>query len=129
MRKSPDQALHDRIMILCQNLGYEVYNYLPDSKAPYPFCFVGEIFETDRRTKFNRFGDYQVNVHIYTDDPMRNRRVVVDMRSAIKNEFYKLKRTDGYQVLNHHTTGRVLPDNSTGTPLLHGILTCEATLN
>ncbi|WP_148417211.1 hypothetical protein [Oceanobacillus jeddahense] len=60
---------------------------------------------------------------------MRNRRVVVDMRSAIKNEFYKLKRTDGYQVLNHHTTGRVLPDNSTGTPLLHGILTCEATLN
>lgn len=129
MRKSPDQALHDRIIIISQNLGYATYNYLPDSKAPYPFVFVGEILEVDRRTKFNRFGDYQVNIHIYADDPLRNRRTVVDMRNAIKNAFYQLKSTDDYQVINHHTTGRVLPDNSTGTPLLHGILSCEATLN
>ncbi|WP_339236899.1 hypothetical protein [Oceanobacillus sp. FSL W7-1281] len=129
MRKTPDQSIYDAIYKISMQLGYDTFNYLPDGKAPYPFVYVGETFNTSRRTKFNRFGDYVVRVHVYANQPERNRKTVTEMRNAIENAFYRLKRTDGYQVLNHNTTGQVMDDNSTGTPLLHGVLSCEATLN
>lgn len=129
IEKSPDQAIHDAIFLACMNLGYSVYNYLPGDEAPNPFVFVGEIFEQSRRTKFNVFGDYQVTVHIYANDPQRDRKKVTDMRDNIKKAFYKLKTANGYQIIPKRHNGRIMNDNSTGVTLIHGILELDMTIN
>ncbi|MBN6206384.1 hypothetical protein JYK21_07955 [Ralstonia pickettii] len=129
MRKKPDQSIYDAIYKISLQLGFNTYNYLPAGNTPYPFVYVGETFKVSRRTKFNRFGDYVVRVHVYADDPERSRKTVTEMLNVIENAFYGLKKTEGYQVLNHDTNGQIVDDNSTGTPLLHGLLSCEATLN
>lgn len=128
IEKSPEQAIHDALFAISIQLGYATYNYLPGSEAPYPFVFVGEVFEQSRRTKFNLFGDYQVTVHIYADDPKRDRKTVADMRNSIKKAFYQLKETNGYQIIPKRHNGTIMNDSSTGMPLLHGILELDMTI-
>lgn len=129
IEKSPDQAIHDALFAISLQLGYATYNYLPGSEAPNPFVFVGEVFEQSRRTKFNVFGDYQVTVHIYANDPQRDRKKVSDMRGNIKKSFYQLKTVNGYQVIPKRHNGRIMLDNSTGATFIHGILELDMTIN
>ena len=129
IEKSPDQAIHDTLFAVSLQLGYATYNYLPGGDATYPFVFVGEVFEQSRRTKFNVFGDYQVTVHIYADDPKRDRKKVTDMSNNIKKEFYQLKQANGYQIIPKRHNSQTMLDNSTGTTFIHGILELDMTIN
>lgn len=129
VERSPDQAIYDALYSICLNLGYDAYDYLPGKEAPYPFVFIGEIFEQSRNTKTKRIGDYQITLHIYHTEPKYNRKAVTDMREAIKREYYKLKRAYGYQMIPKRHNGQIIIDTSTNIPLLHGILELDMTIN
>jgi len=129
IEKSPDQAIHDVIFAISSQMGYTTYNYLPGNAASYPFVFVGEVFEQSRRTKSNVFGDYQVTVHVYADDPKRDRKTVTDMSNNIKKAFYQLKSANGYQIIPKRHNRQTMLDNSTGITFIHGILELDMTIN
>lgn len=128
IKKSPEQAIHDAIFAISLQLGYQTYNYRPGNETIYPFVFVGEIFEQSRRTKSNLFGDYQVTVHIYANDPKRDRMKVTTMQNNIKHAFYQLKRVNSYQVIPKRHNGQIITENSTGSSFIHGILELDMTI-
>ncbi|HAM79600.1 hypothetical protein [Ornithinibacillus bavariensis] len=129
IEKSPDQAIHDALFAISLQLGYSTYNYLPGKESTYPFVFIGEVFEQSRSTKSHLFGDYQVTIHIYADDPQRDRKTVSTMQNNIKNAFYQLKHTNGYQIIPKRHNGQIMLDNSTGVTFIHGILELDMTIN
>lgn len=128
IEKTPDQAIFDAVFLLSMQLGYKTYNYLPGKEAPYPFVYVGEVFEQSRRTKLNLFGDYQLTVHIYADDPQRDRNTVSKMINNIKNGFYQFKHANGHQIIPKRHNNQIINDNSTGVTLIHGILELDMTI-
>ena len=46
---SPEQRIYTTIRRICDELGYSVYDYLPDSKAEFPFIVLGEQFSQNFR--------------------------------------------------------------------------------
>lgn len=109
------------------NLGYNTFDYLPPDKTGYPFVFVGEQFDQDLMTKSVVYGLVNQTIHIYHN--YRKRRELTDMMNALKREFRKLKRAGNYHIAVRNMNAQTLIDNSTGEPLLHGIIEVEFRFN
>ena|SRR5699024_4318132 len=127
MENSPEQRVFDAIFKVCQRLNYRVFDYLPARETPYPFVYVGEIFQQDRQTKSNLYGNIQATIHIYND--YKKRRETTSMRDNIKLEMYRIKDIDGMRLKLNRGTGQILIDDSTPETLIHGILELEFTFN
>ena len=123
MPKSPQQAIYDAVFLTSLNLGYSTFDYLPANKVEYPFVYIGEQFDQDLRTKDKVYGDVQQTIHIYHTH--RKRRELTDMINTLKREFRMLKKVDIYPVVCRNITGQTLLDNTSGEPLLHGIIEVE----
>ena len=114
---SPEQKIYTQIRRICDELGYSIYDYLPDSKAEYPFIVLGEQFSQN----FREHKDYynkrtQITVHFWHNDWHKRGSLTKMMRNVelgIINEF---------KVNGEDVSVQVLPDNSTGSDLWHGIL-------
>lgn len=124
--KSPEQLLFDEIFKVCLNLGYNTFDYLPE-KTSYPFVYIGEIFQQDRRTKSHLYGDVQVTVHIYND--YRKRAETTSMRDNIKLALYNTKKAGPMNISLKNATGQILIDDTTPETLLHGILELDFRFN
>lgn len=125
--KSPQQQLFDAIFRASLDLGYRTFDYLPANDAGYPFVFIGEQFDQDRRTKQFLFGDVQQTIHVYNS--IRNRRETTTMIDRLKVECRKLKRTENFYVTCKNVTGRIIQDDSTPNVLWHGIIEAEFTFH
>jgi len=125
LEKSPEQEVFDVVYMKCQQLGYDVYDYLPPEQTAYPFVYVGEVFQQDRHTKSGLFGDVQVTVHVYND--YQKRRETTTMRDRIKHELYKVRNAGSINLTLKRGTGQIFIDDSTTEPLLHGVLELEFT--
>lgn len=121
--KSPQQQIYDAVFLVAYNLGYSVFDYLPADKVSYPFVFVGEYFNNDRKTKSIKYGNVVQTIHVYHSH--KGRRELTSMIDKIKAECEKLKRTENFYITCKNTNDQVMLDNSTGEPLLHGILEVE----
>lgn len=125
--KSPQQQIYDAVFLVAHNLGYSVFDYLPANQVAYPFVFVGEQIDQDLVTKSSVYGRVQQTIHFYHTH--RKRRVVTSMMDAVKAECRRLKRTENFYITVKKVSARTLPDNSTGEPLLHGIVEIEFQFN
>ncbi|MPM75509.1 hypothetical protein SDC9_122502 [bioreactor metagenome] len=105
-----------------------VFDYLPTDGTPYPFVFVGEQLSNDQRNKSAVFGTVTQTVHVYHND-YKKRGTTTSMVDNIKTEVRNLKATPHFHVDVRNINGQVLPDNSTATPLLHGIIEIEFHFN
>lgn len=121
----PQQELFIRLKKDIEALGYDVYDgFLPPENTPYPFVYIGEMLQLDDANKTAVFGRIEATIHIYNDDPNK-RGTVSDMLLKIKTVCRNIRNTRCFNWDVRNVTQRIIPDNTTCTPLMHGVLDIE----
>ena len=64
-------------------------------------------------------------IHVWHNDP-RQRGTVSEMMLDVKKVIYQTTKTSGFSWLVQSVNSQIIPDNTTKTPLLHGVV--EATV-
>lgn len=121
----PQQELFTELLLQLKENGYDVYDtFLPPEDTTYPFIFLADSQQIDDPNKSSVFGNVYQTIHVWHNNP-KQRGTVSAMLLDIKKVCYGLKHTGsfGWMVLN--VKQRILPDNTTSTPLLHGLLEVE----
>jgi len=118
---SPEQALFTKVKLIAMETDIDTYEYLPNN-VDYPFIFIGEQFgDGIRDNKDTRFITVSQSVHIYHDNH-RQRGTISSIIYDLQKEIFKIKRVGGRKVEIVDDNLQILPDNTTNTPLLHGVL-------
>lgn len=118
------QELFTALKIGLEAKGYDVYDgVLPPDGTPYPFIYLGDFQQSDTELKNAAVGVVNPTVHVWHNN-VRQRGAVSAMLFDIKKIFREISHTSNYSWLARNITDRILSDNTTKTPLLHGV--CEA---
>lgn len=121
----PQQELFSELLLKMKELGYDVYDtFLPPKGTPYPFIYLADSQQTDTPNKTAVFGNVSQTIHIWHNNP-RQRGTVSKMLLDIKKICYKLEHTENFAWMVLDVNQRILSDNTTKTPLLHGLLEVE----
>ena len=121
----PQQELFTSILLKLKELGYDVYDtFLPPEGTPYPFIYLADSRQSDRKTKTAVIGSVYQTIHVWHNNP-RRRGTVSQMLLDIKKICYKLEHTEHFAWMIQNVNQQILPDNTTKTPLLHGLLELE----
>lgn len=121
----PQQELFSELLLKMKELGYDVYDtFLPPKGTPYPFIYLADSQQTDNPNKTAVFGNVSQTIHIWHNNP-RQRGTVSKMLLDIKKVCYQLKHTENFAWMVRNMNQRILSDNTTKTPLLHGLLEVE----
>lgn len=127
----PQQELYSHILVaLKDKYGDMVYDgALPPDGTPYPFIYLGDLSFTDSvNNKSQILGRASVTIHVWHDN-VHKRGTVSKYLGEIKQICMQMGSTGNFSW--RYATGgmtRILPDNSTGTPLLHGFCQPELIL-
>ena len=118
----PQQELFTAYKLSLEAKGYAVYDgAMPPEDTPYPFIYLGDFRQSDRMHKNAVTGAVYPTIHIWHNNP-RQRGTVSKMLLDAKEVIYKTERTQHYNWLIQSVDSRIIPDNTTQTPLLHGIV-------
>lgn len=98
-----------------------VFDYLPGKEARYPFVFIGEQYGEDVRYKTVVTGDCTQTIHVYHNDPGK-RGSTQRIMDELLHEIRTVQHTRTFYIELVHTRTQILSDNTTSTPLLHGVL-------
>lgn len=121
----PQQEIFTEILLKLREQGYDVYDgFLPPEDTPYPFIYLGDNHQTDDANKTAVFGNVYQTIHVWSNNPKR-RGEVSDMLLAIKQVCRQIEHTRNFAWMVRNADQRILPDNTTKTPLLHGVLEVE----
>lgn len=121
----PQQELFTALKLAFEDLGYAVYDgELPPDGTPYPFVYLGDFQQIDDINKSAVFGNVFPTIHVWSNLP-KQRGTVSAMLLHLKTACRKLKRTDNFSWDLRNVNQRISSDNTTTTPLLHGILEAE----
>lgn len=121
----PQQELFSELLLKMKELGYDVYDtFLPPKGTTYPFIYLADSQQTDTPNKTAVFGNVSQTIHIWHNNP-RQRGTVSKMLLDIKKICYKLEHTENFAWMVRDVNQRILSDNTTKTPLLHGLLEVE----
>ena len=122
----PQQELYTAILLNLKELyGNDVYDgFLPPAGTPYPFVYLGDFRQNDKETKGAILGTVYPTIHIWHNDPQQ-RGTVSAMMLNIKTKLRKIEKTANFSWMIKNVEQRILPDNTTKTPLLHGVLELE----
>lgn len=122
----PQQELYTEILLALKKLyGNDVYDgFLPPEGTPYPFIYLGDFRQNDRETKGAIIGIVYSTIHVWHNNP-HQRGTVSAMMLQIKTELRKIEKTANFSWMIKNVEQRILPDNTTKTPLLHGVLELE----
>lgn len=121
----PQQELFTELLLRLKDLGYDVYDtFLPPEDTSYPFVYLADSQQTDTQTKSAVMGNVYQTIHVWHNNP-RQRGTVSQMLLDIKKVCYKLEHTENFAWMIRNINQRILPDNTTRTPLLHGLLEVE----
>lgn len=121
----PQQELFTELLLKIKDMEYDVYDtFLPPEGTPYPFIFIADSQQTDTQTKSAVMGNVYQTIHVWHNSP-KQRGTVSQMLLDIKKVCYKLKYTENFAWMIQNVNQRILPDNTTKTPLLHGVLEVE----
>lgn len=105
--------------------GYRVYDgALPPENTPYPFVYLGDFRQQEKEHKNAVTGTVYPKIHVWHNNP-KQRGTVSKMLYDIKTVIRAIDHTDNYAWLHRNVISRIIPDNTTKTPLLHGIVEVE----
>ncbi len=105
--------------------GYKVFDgVLPPKDTPYPFVYMGDFRQADREHKNAVTGIVYPTIHIWHNNPQQ-RGTVSKMLLDIKAVCRSINRTSNFAWLIRNVNSQIIPDNTTSTPLLHGIVELE----
>lgn len=121
----PQQEIFSRLYSDISSKGYDVYDgCLPPENTPYPFVYMGDMQQTDDANKTAVFGNVYQTIHVWSNKP-QNRGDLSKIMLEIKNICRNIDKTRNFSWLVKNVTQRIIPDNTTKTPLLHGVLEVE----
>ena len=123
--RDPQQELFTALYIGLKAKGYDVYDgVLPPEDTPYPFVYLGDSQQIDDANKSAVFGNVYQTIHIWHNNP-KQRGTVSSMLLDIKAECRKIGKTENFSWAVRNMTQRIIPDTTTKTPLLQGVLEVE----
>lgn len=118
----PQQELFTAYKLALEAMGYSVYDgCLPPEDTPYPFIYLGDFRQSDQILKNAVIGYVYPSISVWHNNT-KQRGTVSQMLSDIKRVIYNVNKTKGYNWLVQSCETRIIPDNTTKTPLLHGIV-------
>lgn len=121
----PQQELFIALKLAFESLGYSVYDgFLPPEGTQYPFVYLGDFQQIDNANKSAVFGNVIATIHVWSNTP-KNRGTVSNMLLNIKTACRKIDHTRNFAWSVRDVNQRILPDNTTKTPLLHGVIEAE----
>ena len=96
---------------------------IPGPDMSYPFTYLGEFNQEDRETKSTIIGFIPVTIHNW-HCRVDQRGTVSARNLAVKTVLRKVI-SDDYSFHVRNVKSRIIPDDTTSTPLLHGIVEAE----
>ena len=121
----PQQELFSALLTELNKLGYDVYDgFLPPKNTPYPFIYLADSTQIDEENKTAVFGRVSQTIHVWHNSP-KQRGTVSKMLLDAKTMCRKLEKTDNFSWFVRDVNQRILSDDTTKQPLLHGILSME----
>lgn len=121
----PQQELFSALLTELKKLGYDVYDgFLPPQNTPYPFIYLADSTQIDEENKTAVFGRVSQTIHVWHNSP-KQRGTVSKMLLDAKTICRKLEKTDNFSWFVRDVNQRILSDDTTKQPLLHGILSVE----
>lgn len=121
----PQQELFSRVKTDMEALGSAVYDgFMPPDGTPYPFYYLGDCQQTDNANKSAVFGNVYLTIHVWHSNP-RQRGTVSKMLLDAKTVCRHIENTPNFSWMLLNVDQRIIPDNTTKTPLLHGVLEVE----
>jgi len=118
----PQQELFTAYKLGLEAKGYAVYDgKLPPENTPYPFIYLGDFRQSDLIYKNAVNGNVYPKIHVWHDNPGQ-RGTVSAMLLDIKRVIYQTEKTKGFSWLVQSVNSQIIPDNTTKTPLLHGVV-------
>lgn len=125
----PQQELFSTLLTELNNTGYDVYDgFLPPKNTPYPFIYLADSAQIDEENKSAVFGRVTQTIHVWHNSP-KQRGTVSKMLLDAKSICRKLEKTNNFSWFVRDVNQRILSDNTTKQPLLHGILSVEFYFN
>lgn len=125
----PQQELFSTLLTELKNTGYDVYDgFLPPKNTPYPFIYLADSTQIDEENKSAVFGRVKQTIHVWHNSP-KQRGTVSKMLLDAKSICRKLEKTNNFSWFVRDVNQRILSDNTTKQPLLHGILSVEFYFN
>ena len=122
----PQQEIFTAYKLALEAKGYDVYDgALPTENTPYPFIYLGDFRESDSQLKNAVVGYVYPTIHVWHNNINQRgtvSRIILDVKKTIMG----LDKTANFNWLMQALNGQIISDNTTKTPLLHGIV--EATL-
>ena len=116
------QELFTAIKLALEAKGYAVYDgRLPPEKTPYPFIYLGSFQQIDTELKNAITGTVHPTIHLWHNN-WQERGTVSAMLLDIKTVLRAITHTSNFAWLNRNINSQILEDNTTKTPLLHGIV-------
>ena len=126
----PQQEVYTSLLVALKKrfkeLGYGVYDgALPPDGTPYPFIYLADNQQIDRHAgKREIMADVHQTVHVWHNNP-RERGTVSSILYGIKDTGYSLKNTANFKWELTFVDQRIMHDNTTKSPLVHGVINLE----
>lgn len=119
----PQQELFIEIKKELERKGYSVYDgFMPPEKTQYPFIFMGEFQQNDDNSnKTAVLGNVFVAIHVWHNNPMQRgtlSKILLDVKRVCRN----IEHTANFDWLVTNIGQQIIADETTNTPLMHGIL-------
>lgn len=105
--------------------GYAVFDgALPPKDTPYPFVYLGDFRQADKELKNAVTGIVYPTIHVWHNN-IRQRGTVSLMLHEAKTVCRQIFNTKNFSWMIRNVNSEIISDNTTETPLLHGIVTAE----
>ena len=97
---------------------------LPPKGTTYPFYYLADTRQQFGSAKSHDYGYVTLVVHVWHND-WKQRGTVSEMLLTVKTVCRQILHTKNFSWTVRNINQRILPDNSTKTPLLHGVVDVE----
>lgn len=118
----PQQELFTALKLNLEQEG-DLYDVLPPDDTPYPFYVLGENQQIDKELKGATHGTVHQKIDVWHYATQRG--TLSEMMLAAKAVCRNIKHTANFSWTVRKINQRILSDNTTKTPLRHGILEVE----
>lgn len=119
------QELFTAIKLGLEAKEYAVYDgALPPEGTPYPFYYLGDFQQTDTERKNDVTGTVYPVIHVWHNQ-YTQRGTVSQMLLDAKTVCRSIQRTSNFAWLIRNVNTRIMADNTTKTPLLHGVVEAD----
>lgn len=125
MRKDPQQELFATLLVRLEEQGYDVYDgEMPPEGTPYPFVYLAASQQIDDINKSAVFGSVCQRIDVWHNNPGQ-RGTVSAIALGIKDVCRGIEHTENFSWYLKDVNQRMLADDTTKQPLLHGVLDVE----